>query len=276
MTVNWRKFLVAIVITVVFALSYHSAEEVVRAALPSPPSQAIPDPFAWLDELDVVAEAAEGHIAFVSNATRINPNSTGWPQEKVRRLASFYDQAVQNGYVGRGGFDSVLQWAAMFGISTEKPILVIYDPTHGVQPVVRWHDTIPVITYGKVIRTSIPSHGIQLATHELAHIWDEAYEWQLGAAIATVVQNPGDYPTAKAQNEGAHEDFAESVTAYLSPNYAANVRWADDDPRFNKRYSAEPDALWSLDRYDYIERLFQGDTVAAIHNFVKVDTSSTP
>lgn len=266
MTVKWRNLLAAMVIAMIFALHYYSAEGLTRAALASPPPQVISKTPAWLDELDVVAEAAGGHILFVNKATRIDPQSATWPSEKVHRLASFYDQAVQNGYVGRDGFDNVAQWAAAFGISTEKPILVIYDPTRGVQPVVRWHDTIPVITYGKVIRTSIPSHSIQLATHELAHVWDEAHDWQLGAAIATVVQNPDEYPTAKAQNEGAHEDFAEAVTAYLSANYAANVRWADDDPRFEKSYGDQPDAVWTLDRYDYIERLFQGEPVAAIRD----------
>ena len=109
----------------------------------------------------------------------------------------------------------------------------------------------------------------------MAHIWDEVYDWELGAGIATVVQNPDNYPTAKAHNEGAHEDFAESVTAYLWPGYAANVRWADDDPRFYEHYGELPDEVWTLDRYDYIARLFQGETVDTIRALEKPPAPTT-
>ena len=42
------------------------------------------------------------------------------------------------------------------------------------------------------------------------------------------------------------------------------MRWADDDPRFIDQYGEQADAVWTLDRYDYVARLFRGETVDAI------------
>lgn len=208
-----------------------------------------------------VTDAANGHIVFVDYAADLNPDASAWPRDKVDALAHFYDRAVREGYAGRNGFGSVGAWAAACKVSKTNPVFIVYDETHscGSQPTMKRYGDIVVITYGKTIRTMVSSHGIQLALHELAHVWDSAHEWRLSAEMSQIVQNPHNYPTAKARDEGAHEDFAESVTAYLWPGYAVNVRWSDDESDFNVRYDEPVDGVWVMDRHDYVGRLFEGE-----------------
>jgi hypothetical protein len=208
-----------------------------------------------------VAEAAAGYIVFVDAAPDLNPNASAWPRDKVEALAGFYDRAVRERYVGHAGFESLVAWAAACNISQATPIFIVYDEAHsqGAQPTMKRYGEIVVITYGTTIRTMVASHGIKLALHELAHVWDSAQAWRLSGEMGQIVQNPHNYPTAKARDEGAHEDFAESVTAYLWPSYAVNVRWSDDEPDFNARYDEPVDGVWLLDRHDYVERLFAGE-----------------
>jgi hypothetical protein len=208
------------------------------------------------------AEAVGGYIVFLDGAKQIRPSCSVWPEQKVQALAYFYERAVFEDYIGRMGFESVEAWASAFGLSKDTPLVIVYDPEHALdpQPCVIQHLGSPVIVYGKTIRVFVRDLTIRMAIHELAHVWDAAHNWGFSAAMGAVVQNPDNYPTAKAR-ENAREDFAESVTAYLRSGYAINERWSDDDLRFYRRYGEGFDTIWPMDRHDYVAQLFAGDTV---------------
>ena len=121
-----------------------------------------------------------------------------------------------------------------------------------------------MITYGPTIRMRTASHGLRLAVHELAHVWDGAHGWTLSKGLARVVQNPGTYPTARARDGGPLETFAESVTVHLIDGCACDERWSDDDPRFYTRFGVQPDEVWAFDRYDYVAQLLAGASMAEI------------
>lgn len=221
------------------------------------------EPTAPIDDRAArAAEAVDGYIVFLDGAEHIRPSCNVWPRQKVQALAYFYERAVLEGYMGRMRFESIEAWAAAFGISKNAPLVIVYDPEHALdpQPCVMQHQGSPVIVYGKTIRVFVRSLAIRMAIHELAHVWDAAHDWELSTAMEAVVQNPDNYPTAKAR-ENTREDFAESVTAYLQAGYAINERWSDDDLRFYRRYGEGFDTIWPMDRYDYVAHLFAGDTV---------------
>jgi hypothetical protein len=208
------------------------------------------------------AEAVDGYIVFLNEATYIRPSCGTWPDQKVQALAQIYEHAVFDAYAGREGFESVNAWAAAFGLSQARPLIIVYDPDHPLdpQPSVTQYEGTPVIVYGKTIRVAVARSASLMAIHELAHVWDAAHGWALSAAMVDIVDNPSNYPTAKAR-ENPREDFAESVTAYLRAGYAVNERWSDDDVRFYHRYGEGFDDVWSMDRHDYIACLFAGDSV---------------
>ena len=199
--------------------------------------------------LEIVAKAAQGYIVFADSAKHLNPRSTRWPQAKLEAMVSVYDEAVLNHYAAEDGFGSISRWAEAFGISQDNPIVVIYvkGDAHGAPARASWKGETPTVTHF-TLRTSVPSEVVKLVIHELAHIWDSAHDWKLSDAMVSTVQNPEEHPTAKARDEGPLEDFAESVTATLVEGYAVNGEWTDDA-------GAQPDAAWTMDRFDFVSEL---------------------
>jgi hypothetical protein len=236
----------------------------------SPASPPLAAPVTSTTVLSAAVRAADGRVVFLDDAAPLNRASAPWPREKVYHMRYFYEHAITMGFAGRRGFGDVACWSEAFGISASHPIYVIYDTNHalGVQPTVGWdvERAVPVITYGSGIRTKVPSQGIELAMHELAHIWDGAHGWALSATMVDVVENPANYPTARARNGGPKEDFADSVVAFFRLDYATNVRWSDDDIRFRQRYGTGLDEVWRLDRYDYVALLLEGATVESLRD----------
>jgi len=214
----------------------------------------------------VAAETADGYVVLVDAIGSARDPVSVWPEEKVAPLAGFYARAASL-YAGRRGFGSTVAWAEAFQISPDRPLVLVYDPVHPSDPcpTAAWRaGGVPTITYGPTIRTATASLGLQTALHEMAHIWDGARGWALSAGMADVVGDAGSPPTAKAQNGGPLEDFAESVTAYFVQGYASNARWSDDDARFYGGLGVAPDELWSYDRYDYVAGLLSGASVAEL------------
>jgi len=207
--------------------------------------QSAPEPLA---PMPIVAEAADGYIVFVEDASHVVEGATDWPQAKLDALVSFYEEAIA-AYIGETGFGSTERWAEAFGISKDNPLRVVYAGNKADPAPARagWREGTAVITH-YTLRTSISTTCIQLVIHEMAHIWDGANDWALGEDLIETVENPEGFPTAKARDEGPKEDFAESVTALLWPGYAVNALWSDDT-------SDAPDATWTMDRHDFVEAL---------------------
>ena len=180
----------------------------------------------------------------------------GLAPAKLAAVVRFYDEAVAR-YTAASAFGSTERWAETFGISADNPIRVVYAGNHrdSAPARARWIEGTAVITHYK-LRTSVSTVGVQLVLHELAHVWDGAHGWALGEAIATTVQNPEGFPTAKARDEGPREDFAESVTATLWPGYAVNQTWSDNELGRTHQTVSAPDSVWTMDRRDYVVGLF--------------------
>jgi hypothetical protein len=125
-------------------------------------------------------------------------------------------------------FGSLPTTLAELGVSSNDPILL-------TRPAVQLYDKKgnPYIAYSRKPEIAIfddffgdPQYQESL-THEVAHYWDQGHQLGLSTQMGNWV-NWGDPPTEYA-TENSLEDFAESVTAYLWPDYdGGRFYWTDD------------------------------------------------
>jgi len=237
---------------------------------------------------DVIGTLADGYIAIV-NSTFLPVRAVEWNPQSLSKASEVYQDAVMNpdhGYISaRKGFGSLSRWAQAMGITPAPEecrtgckfaggaIRLVYNPDL-LGDEAMWYKTpqgrFPVITIGGARGYTTTR---EYAYHELAHIWDGAHDWALGAELDQAMEirrevngklifdeafkatwNRHGYfasgysdPVDPRLPHGC-EHFAESVLAYFLtgvPDAGSFVKcWADEDPRCDKEFE--------YDRYDFV------------------------
>ncbi len=250
---KWLYIFLFLLLIVLFLAGCGDGERPALVPLGSTPTSACP-PTATPSYREIeypLDSQLKGYFIFVDGDPYWHSNgqlTQAWTSDEMMKVALNLEDAVlgANGYVGEKGFLTTNEWANAFGISHNKPVRLVRQSGNVAQAT--WQNvgtgTRPYIALSPRLGGL---GGVDTLRHEMAHLWDGHYGWQLSKGMNTAVGrmayetdfiNHGYFSNYYGEtgiafdmsSDPTKEDFAESVRGYLKNGDGNNPHWSDDYP----------------------------------------------